>query len=197
MSNCKASFKRIDHFKVHAEQCTLIEDDLVQFIPSFTATDEPNTKELPPVATQFLEESVFVVVPQMHHDKLQATEVVPDSFPEPLLFTPNLPETPIQQKIGWKSYKETQQKSANLENIIPSLSSPVKRSVFKILVNNNSKTVDVVLTYTNASSIYEAKVCQAFLGELKELNRLKRYRTFNLQLNKVFSEQLEDEGFLI
>jgi len=64
-------------------------------------------------------------------------------------------------------------------------------------VNNNSKTVDVVLTYTNASSIYEAKVCQAFLGELKELNRLKRYRTFNLQLNKVFSEQLEDEGFLI
>ena len=98
--------------------------------------------------------------------------------------------------MKWKPYKESQRKSANLENIIKSLSLPIKRDVFKKVINKNSKTVYEILAYTTSDTTYEAKVCQAFLTELKELNRLKRFCTFHQRLNSVFHDQLDDENFL-
>ena len=73
---------------------------------------------------------------------------------------------------------------------------PIKRDVFKKVINKNSKTVYEILAYTTSDTTYEAKVCQAFLTELKELNRLKRFCTFHQRLNSVFHDQLDDENFL-
>ena len=209
-TNCKRVFKRKDHFKSHMITC-IRNEEIDQFVPSFTTpsdnvedqdalvpTSEPSipiseqlmpfSEPLVPTSEPLMSSSYLVdfhVVPS-DNDSLPVHEAASDSISETLDTTITIPPgTPIQQ-MKWKTYKESQRKSANLENIIKLLSSPIKRDVFKKVINKNSKTVNEILAYTTWDTTYEAKVCQAFLTELKELNRLKRFRTFHRRLNSLF-----------
>ena len=164
------------------------------FSEPLVPTSEPlMSSSYPSSPTSYLDD--FHVVPS-DNDNLPVHEAASDSISQTLDTTITIPPgTPIQQ-MKWKTYKESQRKSANLENIIKSLSSPIKRDIFKKVINKNSKTVNEILAYTTLDTTYEAKVCQAFLTELKELNRLKRFCTFHQRLNSVIHDQLDDENFL-
>ena len=64
--------------------------------------------------------------------------------------------TPIgstPDRRDWQTLKQTQRKAANLENIIKTLSSPVKKGVIKNVVGKYSDTVDEILAYTHAEDL--------------------------------------------
>ena len=56
--------------------------------------------------------------------------------------------------------------------------------------------IDKILTYTESSDIYEAKMCQVLPNELSHLHKLKRYSVFHEKLHVFFGEQLNNENFL-
>ena len=85
-----------------------------------------------------------------------------------------------------KFYKERQRKSKNLENIIKTISSPVKKGILKNLIQRNSRAVNE--TYTHNDSVCEARMCQALLNELKQLNQSKKYSKFHERLHELFGD---------
>ena len=61
----------------------------------------------------------------------------------------------------WKSYKEAKRKSQNLQNIIKSLSNPIKSKVLSNVVKTNTKSKDEILTFTTTSDNFEPSACQS------------------------------------
>ena len=61
----------------------------------------------------------------------------------------------------WKSYKEAKRKSQNLQNIIKSLSNPIKSKVLSNVVKTNAKSKDEILTFATTSNNFEPSACQS------------------------------------
>ena len=195
---CKTSFRRIDHFESHLGKCNNHADDNDElFLPSFCdfetsmrSDDEQSFHEdqiVPSLEDDVLNE-VTLELPEEQHT-LNASE-------EQLNEGSNNIEQKERMKERERFYKERQRKSRNLENIIKTISSPVKKGVIKNMMEENSKTVNEILTYTQCNNVYEARVCQALLTELKQLNQSKKYCKFHERLYELFGDQLDEENFL-
>ena len=210
--NCHASFKRIDHFQNHKIVCDNNNESSMndeQFTPLFAcldnlviefaeiATNDSLSTPSSPLEIQNVNSDAELkdVVSHQRNDQV-VPEHEPEHFDTP--FSP-LKATPILDKNtgrDWCTLKETQQRVENLESIIQTLSSPVKRHVIRTVVGKHNKTVNEISTYTKSSDIYEAKMCQALLKELSHLHKSKRYSVFDEKLHVLFGEQLDDEKFL-
>ena len=205
--NCHASSKRISHFQNHKIVCDNSNEQSMndeQFTPSFACLDnsviefvETATTDSPSTPSSPLEmgnvnsgAELEDVVSHQGND-----QVVPEHVPEhcETLFSP-LKATPIPDKNtgrDWHTLKKAQRRVENLESIIQTLSSSIKKAVTRTVVGKHNKTVNEILTYTKSSDIYEAKVCQALLNELSYLDS-----AFHEKLHVLFGEQLDDENFL-
>ena len=61
----------------------------------------------------------------------------------------------------WKTYKEAKRKSQNLQNIIKSLSNPIKSKLLSNVVRTNAKSKDEILTFATTSNNFEPSACQS------------------------------------
>ena len=103
-------------------------------------------------------------------------------------------ETETRDSASWQNYRASVNKTAKLENIIQSLSSPVKKKVVKSVQSNFF--LAEIFVHTDADSIYEAKVTSLLNKHLKALNLQKTCASFHSLLDKIFGLQLQDENFL-
>ena len=87
-----------------------------------------------------------------------------------VLETPSLNPDETRQSLSgpgenrrsyWKSYKEAKRKSQNLQNIIKSLSNPIKSKVLSNVVKTNAKSKDEILTFATTSNNFEPSACQS------------------------------------
>lgn len=170
--NCNQVFKKIDLYNSYLITCDQETFDDDQFVPSF-----------------MLSESILKAQPHedeiMENTEINSDQVLPN---EEIILeftqgsTPTRPHISKSNEREWGVLKQTQRKAPNLESIIQNLSSLVKKGVIKNVADKNSETVGEILAYTNAASIYEARMCQALLKELKLLHSSKKYRIFHEKL---------------
>ena len=132
------------------------------------------------------EEMIATITEEIENDEQVVPEFIDHPIPEFSDLNIDVSITPIGSTPG---------KTANLENIIKTLSSPVKKGMIKNVVDNYSDTVDKILAYTHAEDLFEARMCEALLNDLRSLHDSQKYGVFHARLHTVFGEQLE-ENFL-
>ena len=128
-------------------------DDNEKFIPSFCGTSN-NSCETPLKTFDYQFSCEDQIVPSSEQNTLgeEATievslEQQATSLKEQINTDDNFNLIEKKNKEKEKLYKERQRKSKNLENIIKIISSPIKKGVLKNLIQENSRTVDEILTY--------------------------------------------------
>ena len=91
-----------------------------------------------------------------------------------------------------KNYRTAKEKTEDIEILIQSLSSPVKRTVSK----TPSNCVLSAVVNTDSSSIHEAAVNNSLIDYLKYLDINKQYPILHQMMHKVFGNKMTDEDFL-
>ena len=91
-----------------------------------------------------------------------------------------------------KNYRTAKEKTEDIEILIQSLSSPVKRTVSK----TPSNFVLSAVVNTDSSSIHEAAVNNSLIDYLKYLDINKQYPILHQMMHKVFGNKMTDEDFL-
>jgi len=194
--HCNKSFRRKDIFLKHVESCVSSVNDT--FIPSFLSPIDNIEVEMdlfrPLEAQEMLDqetENDILIEPQTNseitydnHDldtlnsEFSNFNVLENSTEAPSESIDTEPCITARNKY-WREYRDVKRKSQNLEDIIQSLSSPVKlnvcRNVFKV-VNDFDKVV-----------------CEGLMKYLYQLWNAKKYPEFYNLLVEVCSEQLIDE----
>ena len=94
------------------------------------------------------------------------------------------------RKEYFRSHRQTQRKTKNLENIISTLASPQKRKVIRN-VSGNINLAEVV-AFTGSISFCEGIACQAIMSHLKELCKRSSFTKFHILLNNLFSDHFDD-----
>ena len=180
--NCKEVFKRIDHYRTHRITC---EEDRVstdQFLPSFASSFSsqtvPNASESSSVQE---EEMIATITEEIENDE----QVVPEFTDQP---TPEFSDLNID--VCYSNWQYTrQERLANTE------ANP-KKGMIKNVADKYSDTVDEILAYTHAEDLFEARMCEALLNDLRSLHNSQKYGVFHARLHTLFREQLEKENFL-
>ena len=112
---------------------------------------------------------IATITEEIENDEQVVPEFIDHPIPEFSDLIIDVSVTPIgstPDRRDWQTLKQTQRKAANLENIIKTLSSPVK------------------------------KMCEALLNDLRSLHDSQKYGVFHARLHTLFGEQLEEENFL-
>ena len=68
--------------------------------------------------------------------------------------------------------------------------------MIKNVIDKYSDTVDGILVYTHVEDLFEARMCEALLNDLRSLHDSQKYGVFHARLHTLFREQLEEENFL-
>ena len=142
---------------------------------------------------------IATITEERENDEQFVPEFIDHSIPEFSDFNIDISVTPIgstSDRRDWETLKQTQRKAVNVENIIKTLSSPVKKGMIKNVVDKYSDTVDEILAYTHAEDLFEARMCEAILNDLRSLHDSQKYGVFHARLHTLFGEQLEEENFL-
>ena len=68
--------------------------------------------------------------------------------------------------------------------------------MIKNVIDKYSDTVDGILVYTHVEDLFEARMCEALLNDLRSLHDSQKYGVFHARLDTLFGEQLKQEKFL-
>ena len=112
------------------------------------------------------------------------TTTVPDSI-----------TTALEQKQYWKQDIQIKRKQINLENMIKTLSLPVKTSVIQKAAKNHPKSMEAILAQNNSETKFESMVSTTLINHLKQLNKDHKFPLLHETLKNIFGEQLNDESF--
>ena len=173
-----------------------IDQFLPSFASSFNSETVPNHSESSSVQE---EDMIATITEERENDEQFVPEFIDHPIPEFSDFNIDISVTPIgstSDRRDWETLKQTQRKAVNVENIIKTLSSPVKKGMIKNVVDKYSDTVDEILAYTHAEDLFEARMCEAILNDLRSLHDSQKYGVFHARLHTLFGEQLEEESFL-
>ena len=108
---------------------------------------------------------IATITEETENDEQVMPEFTDHPIPEFSELNIDVSVTPIgttPDSRDWQTLKQTQGKAANLENIIKTLSSPVKKGVIKNVVD--SDTVDEILAYTHAEDLFQATISYKILA---------------------------------
>ena len=103
--------------------------------------------------------------------------------------------TALERKQYWKQDKQIKHKQIKLENIIKTLSSPVRTSVIQKVAKNHPKSMEAILAQNNSETKFESMVSKALIKHLKQLNKDHKFPLLLETLNNIFGGQLNDESF--
>ena len=173
-----------------------IDHFLPSFASSFNSETVPNHSESSSVQEK---DMIATITEERENDEQFVSEFIDHPIPEFSDFNIDISVTPIgstSDRRDWETLKQTQRKAVNVENIIKTLSSPVKKGMIKNVVDKYSDTVDEILAYTHAEDLFEARMCEAILNDLRSLHDSQKYGVFHERLHTLFGEQLEEESFL-
>ena len=99
--------------------------------------------------------------------------------------------SPARDPNYWETYREYREKKSNLESIISSMSSPVKKKISRSVIQTTAE----ILLYTNAEDPFEAKFSNALLAHFKKLYFQTSFALFHKTMDDIFVVEMENDAF--